>query len=96
MRRAALRCTDSSDDLIVPGYESQAADAYSISGRKSCSYAVTLIISELVIITLRLTKPRAAFACLLFIVFNGCTARGLACITSHIEHSLNAFLFPSI
>ena len=93
MRRAALRCTDSSDDLIVPGNEFQAAEAYSISGRKSCSYAVTLII----VITLRLTKPRAAFACLLFIVFNGCTASG-HCMHhfTHIEHSLNAFLFPSI
>ena len=61
MKRAALRCSDSSDDSRVPGNESQAAEAYSISGRTSCLYAVTLMISELVI-TLRLTKPRAAFA----------------------------------
>ena len=63
MKRAALRCTDSSDDSRVPGNESQAAEEYSISGRTSCLYAVTLMISELVI-TLRLTKPRAAFALL--------------------------------
>ena len=61
MKRSALRCTASSYDSSVPGRESQAAEAYSMRGRTSCLYAVTLIISVLVI-TFRRPKPRAAFA----------------------------------